>query len=416
MKTSVCQSKCHEKKITLCEDETFHPEICLVAIEAMSNFIILEKYVTNRDGATWNKAIEEALCDLPVDVMQNSSDEGKGLLNHVQKGLKVHHSPDTFHVSYEISKGMNGALCSEVKHSEKEYEAAQKRTQEERERMDKNQVKRPVGRRPAFEKKIANAELAEQQAEEKLYQAQQNQELVRTAKAEIGYVYHPYSLQTGEKQDANTVSERLEECFNHLNEVAICLSERCQKHIKKAHRVVETMKSTIAFFFHTINLYVESMNISIEEQKVMHKYIIPGFYLQEVARKDNDPQRKKIISEKSKELLSILYEKDGPFGCCNEEKRRHFEAVGRECAGIFQRSSSCVEGRNAQLSLHHHGLHRLDNHKLQALTAVHNYYVKRKDGTTAAERFFESKPNDMFQWLIDHVALPARPRGQRKAA
>jgi hypothetical protein len=176
------------KKITLCEDETFHPEVCLVAMEAVSNFIILEKYVANRDGETWNKAIEEALCGLPVDVIQSSSDEGRGLLNHVQKGLKVNHSPDTFHVPYEISKGTNGALCSAVKQAEKEYEMAQKRTHEEKERMARyeSQQKRPVGRRPAFEKKIADAEPAEQQAEEMLYQAKQNQALVQTAKAEIG--------------------------------------------------------------------------------------------------------------------------------------------------------------------------------------------------------------------------------------
>ena len=40
------------KAITLVEDETFHPQICLVAIEAVSNFIILERYVESRDGDT----------------------------------------------------------------------------------------------------------------------------------------------------------------------------------------------------------------------------------------------------------------------------------------------------------------------------------------------------------------------------
>ena len=36
------------KIITLCEDETFHPEICLVAIEPVSNFILVERYAINR--------------------------------------------------------------------------------------------------------------------------------------------------------------------------------------------------------------------------------------------------------------------------------------------------------------------------------------------------------------------------------
>ncbi|MEW6736820.1 MAG: DUF6399 domain-containing protein, partial [Acidobacteriota bacterium] len=75
----------------------------------------------------------------------------------------------------------------------------------------------------------------------------------------------------------------------------------------------------------------------------------------------------------------------------------------------FQRSSSCVEGRNGQFSLRHHSLHRIGIRKLQALTIVHNYFIKRRDGTTAAQRFFGSKPADLFQWLIDRVSLPARP-------
>ncbi|MFK5953981.1 MAG: hypothetical protein QM498_13040, partial [Desulfobacterium sp.] len=36
-----------EKLITLCEDETFHPQTCLVAIEPESNYIILEKVAQN---------------------------------------------------------------------------------------------------------------------------------------------------------------------------------------------------------------------------------------------------------------------------------------------------------------------------------------------------------------------------------
>lgn len=47
-----------------------------------------------------------------------------------------------------------------------------------------------------------------------------------------------------------------------------------------------------------------------------------------------------------------------------------------------------MEGRNGQLSLHHHGKHHLSERKLSALTAMHNYFIRRPDGTTAAERFF----------------------------
>ena len=95
------------------------------------------------------------------------------------------------------------------------------------------------------------------------------------------------------------------------------------------------------------------------------------------------------------------------------EERAKVERVAEASADLFQRSSSCVEGRNGQLALRHHSLHRLSNGKLVALTVIHNYYLKRSDGTTAAERFFGAKPRDLFGWLIDRIDVPARPAAKR---
>ena len=93
---SVLSKQMASKRITVCEDETFHPETCLVAIEPVSNFILLEAYAEGRDAATWTAALNEALLELPVRVIQSTSDEGKGLLGHVRSGLGAHHSPTFF--------------------------------------------------------------------------------------------------------------------------------------------------------------------------------------------------------------------------------------------------------------------------------------------------------------------------------
>jgi Family of unknown function (DUF6399) len=66
--------------------------------------------------------------------------------------------------------------------------------------------------------------------------------------------------------------------------------------------------------------------------------------------------------------------------------------------------------------LRHHSLHRLGKRKLAALTVLHNYWLKRADGTTAAERFFGSKPADLFEWLLERMELPARPARRRNKA
>jgi len=407
------------KKISLCEDETFHPEVCLVGMEPLSRFILLEEYADNRESATWNRVVDKALGDLPVEVIQVVSDEARALINHATKGLKTHHSSDCFHVVHEIGKGTSGALAAAVKKREKEYEVAVKETETRirlKNRYD-NQPKAPRGRRPLFEKRIDTALHQQRQAEDALTQARQNQEVVRTAKAEIGNVYHPYELQTGKKQTPEKVSQHLESCFERIYDAIEGLSDRCKKRVEKAHRVVNKMVFNVVFFFNMIELCMDNMQISGRQRQLMHDYLIPGFYLKRAAGKEKDSERRAQILEKSKELLAILDDQNGPVAGYSQADIKRLEEAAKQCSNIFQRSSSCVEGRNAQLSLRHHGIHRLSDRHLKALTIVHNYHMRDGTGTTPAERFFEAKHRNLFKWILDNMDYPPRPRKRaRKAA
>lgn len=94
----------------------------------------------------------------------------------------------------------------------------------------------------------------------------------------------------------------------------------------------------------------------------------------------------------------------------------HLEEQARSAAELFQRSSSCVEGRNGQLSLRHHGLREIRARKLRVLGVLHNFVIKRGDGSTAASRFFGQEHRALFPWLVENMPLPSRPRKRRKAS
>src|SRR5207237_7498423 len=86
------------------------------------------------------------------------------------------------------------------------------------------------------------------------------------------------------------------------------------------------------------------------------------------------------------------------------------KAKAGQLAEVFQRSSSNVEGRNGYLSLRNHQLRGLDRPRKRAcLTAIHNFFLTREDGTTAAERFFNQKPRSMFAAILASVDLPPAP-------
>lgn len=404
------------KEITATQDETFHPNICLVAIEPVSNFILLEKYVEKRDAETWKQAMEEAVSGMPVKIFQSTSDEGKAILSHVEQGLGVHHSPDLCHVQSSLIKGTSLALASNKRRAEEACQEASELTHKIISQQKMYETKdRGRGRPPNFEKRIEEAQQLEQEAKHRLVQATEQQEEVKLAIKAISTTYHPFDLETGQMRSAQDISFLLEKHFSDITRVAneTQLPSRCTKLIDKAQKVVIQLVATIAFFHTTVIAKVNALGLESRVERVMYENLIPGFYIQMAAGKAPTAQQRHALEETSHRLLAILKEDTGPLSGLNVEDRKLVEKVAKESAEVFQRSSSCVEGRNGQLSFRHHCLHKIRTRKLQALTVVHNYFIKRPDRTTAAERFFGAKPADLFEWLLDHIDLPARPAKKR---
>jgi hypothetical protein len=408
-----------KKKITVCQDETFHPEICLVAIEPVSNYILLEQYDDKRDAASWSKAMREEIGTLPIEIIQSTSDEGRGLIKYVEKELGAHHSPDLFHVQQELTRATSAPLRAKYKQAETachESRAAVQRLLNEHEGYaEANSAPYPWSE---LDKQMSKADTDEEAALHHLEDVKQHQIDVKEAKKALGDVYHPYNLTTGKSQTAEEISEKLESHFATIHSAAVDteLSENSMKRLDKAHRVFQGMFNTVLFFWVMVKQQIATLSLSPEMEVIMREILIPGYYLQCAAKKARNAEERHRIAKLSAELLARSEILDG-WCCLAQSERDRIKTVAMHCAQLFQRSSSCVEGRNGYLSLRHHSSHQLSDRKLRTLTIIHNYFIRRPDGTTAAERFFESKPEDLFQYLLDNLDLPARPaKGRRVMA
>jgi len=404
------------QQITVCEDETFHPETCLVAIEPVSNFILVERYAESRKAAEWTQAMAEATTGLPVEIVQSTSDEGRGLLHHVKEDLGAHHAPDVFHVQHELGKATQGALASRRRQAEKAVEEAvgprgAVPAKLEMTNSEGSEAEDPPGREPRREPVSER----EGEAAKALETAVLQQERVQQAIRGISAIYHPYALETGRARSPEEVAAALEQHFAEVEQVAeeASLADRCRQKIAKAKRVVVEMVATLAFFFLTVRAKVEALSLAPEVEQAVYENLIPGIYLHLVAEKGSAAEERHALQRRSEELLAPLRARDGPLVPLEPAEQAVIERVAEECAQLFQRSSSCVEGRNGQLALRHHSLHRLSDRKLAALTTVHNYFVQRSDGSTAAERFFNAQPRDLFAWVLERVDLPGRPAQKR---
>jgi hypothetical protein len=403
--------------VTVCEDETFHPEICLVAIEPVSNFILLEQYAPDRTAATWTQALDTALDGLPVTVAQGTSDEAKALRHHVEKALGAQHSSDLFHGQHEVSKATGLHLARQAGQATAAVAAAQAAVDAARaaERAYRAQSPRPRGRPPAFGAQIQAAFTALVEAEAEQAQALARQTQAREQIRELGNLYHPFDLERGQAQPVERVAARFAAVWAHLADLADAagLPARARERLAKAQRLTVQWLATLAFFFATLHTRVEALDLPPELEQAVLAQLLPALYLERVAGRCAHANDRHRLTALSAQLLEPLRQPTHPLQALEPARRAHIEAVAAGCANLFQRSSSCVEGRNGHLSLYHHGSHRLSDRKLAALTALHNFYVRRADGTTAAERFFGRGHPALFDQVLAHVDLPPPARRRR---
>jgi hypothetical protein len=394
------------REITLCQDETFHPETCLVAIEPLSDFILLEGYTDQLDSQTWTARTHQALQDLPVKVVQSASDEGRSLIKHCRLGLGAHHSPDLFHIQRDVSRAFGGKTNGAVQRERTKLRHAERETarlQAERDALGPTHT-------ALFETQIRLSQVEEQAATEQWEAAKAQRQEVRDEIRGISDDYHPFDLQTGAPREAPYIEQTLQQRFDNVERLAdqFEVPQSGRQLIAKARKNIGQLAATIAFFWQMFAIKTAALKLPADLRSSLASTLLPASYLDYASQRASKAEVRRRLQTLSQACLARA--REGPFGQLDAEHQEEVQRVVRDCAGLFQRSSSCVEGRNSQLALHHHGLHRLSDRKLAALTTLHNFFIQRPDGTTAAQRFFGSPPRSLFDWLLDRLPLPARPR------
>jgi Family of unknown function (DUF6399) len=402
------------KAITLAQDETFTGGLCLVAMEPKSNYIVLEQAAHARDQATWQTLMEQALSGLNCQVIQSTSDEAPGLLAYVEHRLGAHHSPDVFHVQHELVKAVSGPLATKQRAAAKAASEAQERlehVQAQRQGAGATPEKRPPGRPPKLpisqEQLAQDAQVASQECERLSAQREQIAQSIRA----IGQAYHFVDLERGVRRNGKLIATDIQAHIDTIRAVAheASLSQTCLDRIAKAERVVPKMQATIEFVSGYVWQQIRQLDLAAPVSYALHAHLIPACYLERVAQR-RTVSAGEPLRELAECLRTPLFEPGGAFAELSEVEQSQLTHQAKELAEVFQRSSSNVEGRNGYLSLRNHQLRGLDRPRKRAcLTAIHNFFLTREDGTTAAERFFGQKPQSMFAAILQAVDLPPAP-------
>jgi Family of unknown function (DUF6399) len=403
-----------QKDLSVTQDETFTGGLCLLTMDPDSNFIILEQLAQGRDQVSWNDAMAPTLAPLKCRVIQSTSDEAPGLLAYVEHYLEAHHSPDLFHVQHELVKAVSGPMATKERAAHKAVMEAKEqleRLQSDPPGTDDEPQKHRPGRPPKAPMSLEQAEQALDTARREHVRLAEQREQVRASIRGLGHDYHFVDLERGVRRNGQLIASDIQAHIDQIRTVAQQedLSQSCLERIDKAERVVPKMQATIAFVSGYVNQQVAQLDLTPSVSFAMHAKLIPSYYLDRVA-----PMRTRSNGEALRQLAerlrAPLVAPGGVLNALSPEAQDRLHDEAKRLATVFQRSSSNVEGRNGYLSLRSHQLRGLDRPRKRAcFTAIHNFFLTRPDGTTAAERFFAQKPRSMFTTILESVELAPAP-------
>lgn len=235
------------RKITAALDEMFRGKRpCLVAMDVVSNYILLEKFTEDRTANTWKQELEPRLNELNVGLDQVVSDLCGGIRS-AAKGLGAEHIAELFHAQHEISKATSAPLASQEKNSEKALNEAEeniKKISEKPLKLGKNDSKK---QRIEKQNKIEEAINIRDNLKVEFTKKSKRRGDVKAAIREMGQIHHPIDLKSGVLQTAEGMKERFNEQFKIIHERAAeaNLPESSISRIEKAQRAFDAIVSTL---------------------------------------------------------------------------------------------------------------------------------------------------------------------------
>jgi hypothetical protein len=225
----------------------------------------------------------------------------------------------------------------------------------------------------------------------------------------LSKIHHPIDLHSGALQTAEGIEMRFSEQFdmikNNVEEAG--LSESSINHVEKSKRAFDLIVEYLKHFYIVYKAFLDDLKLSSDQETFFNEVIFPYCYLKMTWRrlpKKQKKENKALLEKLEAEMLNAAW---------SDDLKMEWMKKGNELAERFQRSSSCVEGRNSLLSLNHHRLHKMSERTLRALSIVHNFDTYRSDGSTPAERLFKEKHDSLFDFLVKSVKIPGKPRNQK---
>ena len=378
------------RKAVLAADETFFSQMMvLVLMDLSSGYLLLESIENDRTFDTWFSAVQPRLKALGIEVKHAISDRAKALIKLAVTGFECASGADVFHEQYGISKWLSSALGRRKAKANVQYEEAE------------NALKAKLSKANTEETAILQAQLIS--AQETLENAVKVQQEYRKELQGIAEEVHPFSPEQTTRTTADSVALGLEKRAKTIESLAV-LEGIADKNsaMKKFRAQIVSLSSHVGVWWDWVEKILLDLSVDPATQPWLKERLLPVLYWHHQMHKTQN--RAHRIDYREAWQRAVRHFEADPFRLgLSASQLEHWVQWGEWMVRQFHRSSSAVEGRNGRISQMYHNGRGLTKKRLAALTVVHNYGLKRADGTTAAQRLFGSPFPDVFEWLISQM-------------
>ena len=370
-------------------DETFFDNMLIVFMDLASNYIFVETEADDRTYETWKDKVQKIVDKFGIKIKYIVSDRAKSLIKLAQSGFGCLSIPDLFHASYEIVKVFGLNLGRKKNAVEKKLQKA----------IAALVILKQLGKDVTEQESII-CQLKNQQT---IIDAglSEYQQILHT----LSKIVHPFDINNSRAQSSALVHLLLNQLMERIQQLLIDQEITDSKNrIKKFGKQIEAIASLIDAWWLWARESLDEGKLTEQEMQWVLTCLLPAIYWQKQAERTKNPDLKESYLNAFENAQLVLEQHPLTPELINDKQ---LLAWAEWMVSNFQRTSSAVEGRNGWLSQIHHNGRGLTPDRLKALTVIHNYYLKRSDGTTAAQRLFGKEFDDPFEWLVQHLtALP----------
>jgi hypothetical protein len=378
-----------EVEVCLAADETFFNEVILVMLDLPSGYIFVEEITENCQYETWQQRVSQVFQPLGLKVKYLVSDRAKAIIKLALNDLGTNSISDLFHVLYDLNRSIGFELNCLSTRLEKQIQRA---------KLNQNQ--------PEI---ISELELKKQILQNSLV-------TYNHCCYKISTCLHPFDINYNTVQTTEIVKQSLEDLQATLQN--ICTTHRLQdprNGIRKLKTQIQSLSAIIDIWWSWVDQCLAHLNCEVNIRCWVREYLLPVIYWQQQSLGTKNPNLRQDY-QTAKIKANQVFEQHPFTQSLKQLDREQWWNWGIWMVSKFQRSSSAVEGRNGYLSQIHHNRRGLSSKRLKVATVIHNFALKRNDGTTAASRLFGRQFPDLFEYLIENIGELPQPRKSRKSS